>query len=155
MSCSQVAALARLADLSQERGKHTAAISALEKLYSLDDEDPVVANRLGAAYVRTGKYKKAEAHFKKLLSEAPDNGYATAHLGYLLFREREFERALPLLLEGLRSDSSIQKNARFYLYAGETLTRLNRSDEVRRRFFLSSIPIDYGSVCSMEASTIM
>ena len=123
--------MVRLAELNQRRGRHTAAITALETLHSLDSGDTVVANRLGAAYVAAGKYERADAHFKKLLNETPDNAYAKAHLGYLLFREREFEAALPLLMEGLRHDSSIQGNGRFYLYAGEALTRLNRSDEVR------------------------
>ena len=127
-----MAALARLAELHQKRGKPAAVLSALEKLYSLDSQDPVVANRLGAAYVRTGRYHKAESHFQKLLNDSSDNAYAKAHLGYLLFREREYERALPLLMEGLRSDPSIQENGRFYLYTGETLSRLDRSDEVGR-----------------------
>ena len=145
MSCyyplPQVAALARLADLCQERGKHAAAVSALEKLYNFDNNDTVVANRLGTAYVRTGKYQKAESHFKKLLRNAPDNTYAKAHLGYLLFRDREFEKALPLLMEGLRHDASIQRNPRFYLYAGEALSRLNRSDEVRLHNLYSEWPL--------------
>ena len=136
----QVAALARLADVCQERGKIAAAISALEKLYNLNTNDSVVANRLGAAYVRTGKYKKAESHFKSLLNETPENAYAKAHLGYLLFKDREYEKALPLLMEGLRNDPGIRRNARFYLYAGEALSRLNRSDEVFFffSFFLST-----------------
>ena len=118
-------------ELSQERGRHEAAITALERLHSLDGEDAIVANRLGAAYIRSGKYQKADAHFRRLLDVTPDNAYAKAHLGYLLFRERQFEGALPLIMEGLRGDPSIRGNGRFYLYAGEALTRLNRSDEVR------------------------
>ena len=130
-------ALARLADLYQRRGKHAAAVSALEKLYHLDDNDTVVANRLGAAYVKTGHTEKAENHFKSLLNDTPDNGYAKAHLGYLQYKERRYEEALPLLMEGLRKDKSVQRNGRFYLYAGECLVRLNRSDEVGLR----SIPV--------------
>ena len=110
--------------------KAAAAVSALEKLYSLDSDDRVVANRLGAAYTKTGQLNKAEEHFRKLLNETPDNFYAKAYLGYVRFRERRYEEALPLLLEGIRRDESIGKNARFYLYAGESFTRLNRSDEV-------------------------
>jgi aspartate beta-hydroxylase len=125
----KVAALARLADLYQERGRHSAAIAALEKLYTLEGDDPVVANRLGAGYVRTGNTKKAEKHFKKVLDETPDNYYAKAHLGYLLFSEKHYEEALPMLMEGIRKDKAIQRNGRFYLYAGEALVRLNRSDE--------------------------
>ena len=135
MSCSppltsQMAALSQLSDLNQKRGKHAAAITSLETLYTLDPEDVVVANRLGAGYIRTGNTKKAETHFRKVLSDSPDNLFAKAHLGYLLLVERQYESALPLLMEGLRGDESIQRNGRFYLYAGEALTRLNRSDEV-------------------------
>ena len=95
-----MAALARLVELSQERGRHEAAITALERLHSLDSEDAIVANRLGAAYIRSGKYQKADAHFRRLLDVTPDNAYAKAHLGYLLFRERQFEGALPLIMRG-------------------------------------------------------
>lgn len=127
----QVAALARLADLCQERGKHSAAIAALEKLYSLEGDDSVIANRLGTGYIKTGSTKKAEQHFRKVLNETPDNYYAKAHLGFLLFRDKLYEEALPMLMEGIRKDKSIRRNGRFYLYAGEALMRLNRSDEVR------------------------
>lgn len=106
------------------------AVTALEKLYSLATSDSTIANRLGAAYIKTGKYQRAEAHFKKLLNDTPENAYAKAHLGYLLYRDRGYEAALPLLMEGLRNDDSLQNNGRFYLYAGEALTRLGRNDEV-------------------------
>ena len=121
----------RLAELCQERGKHAAAIAALERLYELEGDDPAIANRLGAGYITTGDTKKAAEHFRKLLNETPDNYYAKAHLGFLLFRDKKYEEALPLLIEGIRRDASIQRNGRFYLYAGEALTRLNRSDEAR------------------------
>ena len=116
--------------MCQERGKNAAAITALEALHSLDGEDIVVANRLGAAYVKMNKLQKAEEHFKKLLNQTSDNYYAKAHLGYLRYREKHYEEALPMLLEGINNDNSIKKNGRFYLYAGEVFTRLNRSDEV-------------------------
>ena len=50
----QLAALARMADLNQERGRYAAAVKALEKLYRLDGNDTVVANRLGVGYISAG-----------------------------------------------------------------------------------------------------
>ena len=126
----QMAALARLAELNQEKGKFSAAVSALEKLYELDHNDTTVANRLGTGYLTAGQSRKAEKHFREVVRQTPDNCYAKAHLGFLLYEGGQYEAALPLLMEGLRRDKSIQNNGRFYLYAGEALSRLNRSDEV-------------------------
>ena len=97
----------------------------------MDGDDPVITNRLGTGYIKVGNTKKAEEHFRKVLNETPDNYYAKAHLGYLLYKEKQYEEALPMLMDGIREDKNIQNNGRFYLYAGEALVHLNRSDEVR------------------------
>ena len=88
-------------------------------------------NLLGLGYVADGKLKKAKAHFKSHLEKFPDDQFAKAQLGYLLYSEKHYEQALPLLLDGIRNDEGTKVNPKFYRYAGESLTKLNHSDEVR------------------------
>ena len=127
----RVAALVELADRAYERGKAGLSIKALEKLVTLKEDNKLFSNRLGLGYVADGKLKKAKAHFKSHLEKFPDDQFAKAQLGYLLYSEKHYEQALPLLLDGIRNDEGIKVNPKFYRYAGESLTKLNRSDEVR------------------------
>ena len=127
----RTAALYELADTAYERGKTQLAIRALEKLTEYKPEDELSANQLGMGYLAIGNHKKAKTQFKKVLEQFENSHFAKAQLGFILFSEKKYEEALPNLMEGIREDEGIKKNPKFYLYAGDTLTRLNRSDEVR------------------------
>ncbi len=126
----RVAALVELADRAYERGKAALSIKALEKLVSLKEDNLLFSNRLGLGYIADGKLKKAKTHFKNHLENFTDDHFASAQLGYVLYSEKRYEQALPLLLDGIRNDEGVKVNPKFYLYAGESLTKLNRSDEV-------------------------
>ena len=126
----RIEALKELADTAYERGKTQLAIRALEKLAEYKKDDADAANQLGMGYLAVGNKKKAKTHFKKVLEQFRGDHFAKAQLGFILFSEKKYEEALPLLLEGIREDEIIKMNPKFYLYAGDTLTRLNRSDEV-------------------------
>lgn len=126
----RISALLQLSYLAQQRGKQRLSVKSLEKLCEIRSDDPSYANKLGVGYLAAGDNRKAKTQFKKVLKEFPQNSFAKAHMGFVLFSEKQFEEALPMLLEGLKKDPDIKSNPRFYLYAGETLTRLNRSDEV-------------------------
>lgn len=126
----RVAALVELADRAYERGKASLSITALEKLVSLKEDNALFSNRLGLGYIADAKFKKAKTHFKTHLEKFEDDHFASAQLGYLLYREKHYEQALPRLLDGIRNDDGVKNNPKFYLYAGESLTKLNRSDEV-------------------------
>ena len=126
----RISALLQLSYLAQQRGKQRLSVKALEKLCEIKSGDPSYANKLGVGYLASGNTRKAKSQFKKVLKEFPYNNFAKAHMGFVLFSEKQFEEALPLLLEGLKKDADIKTNPRFYLYTGEALTRLNRSDEV-------------------------
>ena len=128
----RIEALYELADTAYERGKTQLAIRALEKLTEFKPEDEDTANRLGMGYLAVGNHKKAKAQFKKVLEEFKDSHFAKAQLGFILFSDKKYEEALPLLMEGIREDEGIKMNPKFYLYAGDALIRLNRSDEVRQ-----------------------
>ncbi len=126
----RVAALVELADKAYERGKASLSIKALEKLVSLKEDNALFSNRLGLGYIADGKLKKAKTHFNSHMEKFENDHFASAQLGYLLYHEKRYEQALPLLLNGIRKDESVKNNPKFYLYAGESLTKLNRSDEV-------------------------
>lgn len=127
----RVAALVELSDRAYERGKPGLSIKALEKLVELREDNVLFSNRLGLGYIADGKTKKAKAHFKKHIEKFPDDHFGKAQLGYVFYSEKRYEQALPLLLDGIRNDEGVKQNPKFYRYAGESLTKLNRSDEVR------------------------
>ncbi len=131
----KVAALLRLSEVAQGRGKLPLAVTALEEIQVVAAKNdvyalPSYANRLGLAHLSSGQTDKAMAVFQGVFKDHPDNSFAKAHIGFILFTERKYEEALPMLLEGIRKDRGIQTNAKFYLYTGECLTRLNRTEEV-------------------------
>ena len=126
----RVAALTAMADRAWERGKQQLAIRGMEKLVELRSEDMMYANKLGMFYLIQGNTRKAKSHFKKAVVKFEGNHFGQAQLGYLLYREKHYEQALPLLMEGIRQDADVRNNGHFYNYAGDTLTRLNRSEEV-------------------------
>ena len=140
----RVEALKELADTAYERGKTQLAIRALEKLVEYKKEDATVANQLGMGYLAIGNKKKAKSHFKKVLEQFKGDDFAKAQLGFILFSEKKYEEALPLLLEGIRENEIIKMNPKFYLYAGDTLTRLNRSDEVKKLMY-THVYLQHGS----------
>ena len=127
----RIEALHELADTAYERGKTQLAIRALEKLVEYKKDDADTANRLGMGYLAFGNKRKAKAQFKGVLEKFQNNHFAKAQLGFILFSDKKYEEALPLLMEGIREDDGIKTNPKFYLCAGDALTRLNRSDEVR------------------------
>ena len=135
----RVAALVELVDRAYERGKPGLSIKALEKLVELREDNTLFSNRLGLGYVADGKAKKAKAHFKKHMEKFPEDHFGKAQLGYVLYSEKRYEQALPLLLDGIRNDEGVKNNPKFYRYAGESLTKLNRSDEVGQQYIKLTI----------------
>lgn len=129
----KTAAFSLLAGAAEARGRREVEIRALEKLYKLKEEAPAYAVRLGLAHLRQEAPKKAKPYFRKFLESSPESAFAKGHLGFILFSEGQYEEALPLLLEGIHNEPSLGTNPKFYLYAGEALSRLRRADEVRWR----------------------
>ena len=130
----RVPALVAMADKAQLRGDIKLAIRGMEKLVGLKPKNEMYSNQLGALYLTEGNMKKAKAHFKKCVKKFEGNHFASSQLGSILFAEKRYEEALPLLMEGIRQDADLKVDGRFYNYAGEALTRLNRSEEVRVHF---------------------
>lgn len=126
----RTAALVAMADKAEERGKGHLAVRGMEKVVEMNGESKTFANRLAMLHLTQGNLKKAKSQFKKNIDKFEENHFAQAQLGLILYKERRYEQALPLLLEGIRKDSDIQNNGYYYNSAGDCLVRLNRSDEV-------------------------
>lgn len=126
----KLSALLAMVDHARDRGNLKLAIEGTEKLVELYEDNVVYANQLGILYLSKGSMKKARAQFKKNVEKFDDDSYSKAQLGYILYSEKQYEQALPLILEGIRQDDEIRVNGNFYNYAGDILVRLNRSEEV-------------------------
>ena len=122
-------ALVAMVDKAQERGKIQLAVRGMEKLVELRSDDMTFANKLGMLYLSQGNARKAKTQFKKSIDKFEDNHFGRAQLGSILYSEKQYEQALPLIMGGIRNDQDIRKSGRFYNYAGDTLKRLNRSEE--------------------------
>ena len=132
----KVAALVQLADCSERRQKPNMLIKALKKVLEIDPNHEVCGIKLGLAYMKNNEMAKAKKVFQNVISKWPKNSLAQANLGYILFEEKNYRAALPLLLNGLIENEAVRKNGRFYLYAGEAMTKLNRTKEVRQVHYL-------------------
>lgn len=127
----RLSALLGMVDHARDRGNLKLAVEGTEKLVELYDDNPVYANQLGMLYLGLGSTKKAKEQFTKCVEKFDSNHFAKAQLGYILYLEKLYDPALPLILDGIRRNEEVRKNGNFYNYAGDALTRLNRSDEVR------------------------
>lgn len=122
-------ALLAMVDHARERGNMKLAVEGTEKLVELFDDNMVYANQLGMLHLSQGDVKKAKTQFERAVEKFDDNHFGQAQVGQILFVEKNYEQALPLLLEGIRKDEDIKTNGNFYNSAGSALTKLNRSEE--------------------------
>ena len=135
----KVSALVQLADCSERRQKPNMLIKALKKALEIDPTHEVCGIKLGLAYMKNNEIEKAKKVFQNVITKWPKNSLAQANLGYILFEEKNYRAALPLLLNGLMENEAVRNNGRFYLYAGEAMTKLNRSKEVRQGLLSANI----------------
>ena len=126
----KIASLVAMVDYAQQIGKKQLAIRGMEKLVEIRSENATYANQLGMIYLDQGKMWKAKEQFRKCVKDFEDNYFAKAQLGFIIYTEKHYEEALPLMMEGIRSDDDIRQNGFFYNYAGDCLVRLNRTEEV-------------------------
>ena len=124
-------ALVRLATHAKNRGKLKMAIKGLKRALEMEPKNADYAIQLGSALMRDKQTDKAVEQFQKVLQQWPENAQAHANLGFLLYQGKRYEDAITHLLAVVRSKKERKQNRQYYLYAGDALTRLNRSDEVR------------------------
>ena len=126
----KLAALMGLADCAEKREKTTMLIKALKKAVELEPMHEVYATKLAQAYMKGGQMEEAEKLLEDVIDKWPGNSLAHANLGYLHYKSGRFDKAMPHLVKGLSENKEIQKNPKFYLYTGETLSRLDKTEEV-------------------------
>ena len=129
----QMKALERLADRALFRGNYQLSTKALYKLYhELQPNHQPMAHRLGVAYLTASQYKKGRTHFEQVLEKWPDDNFAKAHIGFLLYNQQKYKDSLPLLLAGVYHDPEIRKMSKFFVYTGDVLMRLHRGEEAHK-----------------------
>ncbi|XP_011407658.2 PREDICTED: aspartyl/asparaginyl beta-hydroxylase-like [Amphimedon queenslandica] len=125
----KLAALMGLADCAERREKTTMLIKALKKAVVMEPMHEVYATKLAQAYMKGGQMEEAEKLLEDVINKWPGNSLAHANLGYLHYKGGRFDKAMPHLVKGLSENREIQKNPKFYLYTGETLSRLDKTEE--------------------------
>ena len=126
----KIASLTRLVEPATFRGKSEVVLAAMEKLHELKPKSEDFACVLAVQYVKMGRLQEAKKQLEDVLKQWPKNLIAKSHLGYVLMTAGQMKEAVPLLLEGIRGSDEIKKDPKFYFFAGDALTRLNRKEEV-------------------------
>lgn len=134
----RLAALLGLAECSERRRKTKILIKALKKAVEMEPKHELYATKLAQAYMKGTQMERAQKLLEEVVDKWPGNSLAHANLGYLLYRGGSYEEALPHLVKGLVENKEVQRNGKFYLYTGETLTKLNKSEEVSLIYVTSS-----------------
>ena len=85
--------------ISFERdGQWNAAEQDLKKALALEPEQPDVLNYLGYTYLTHGEHvTEAKAMIERALAQRPDDAAIIDSMGWALYRQGEYEKALPLL----------------------------------------------------------
>ena len=98
------------ATLYEREGEFDAALERVIRLHEKDPEDVSVNNYYGYLLAEKGEeLDLAEELVRKALRAEPENGYFLDSLGWILFRNGDFEGAISLLLEatGFVADDAV------------------------------------------------
>jgi predicted Zn-dependent protease len=94
----------RHADLLVRAGQAEAGVTELEGILCEDPNDVLRLNALGFTLADAGlRLAEAEVYLRRAFRLAPDDGYVTDSLGWLLFRRGELAAALRLLVAASRA----------------------------------------------------
>lgn len=89
--------------LQEQAGHSEAALTALETLHKERPEDGGVTNALGYTLAdHKHELARAEQLIRSALQSAPDNPAVLDSLGWVLYRQGQFQKALPLLERAFR-----------------------------------------------------
>jgi len=124
----------RCAERMQFRGWSDKAVAVLAKLISRFPEESQLRNDLGVQYLTIGHNRHAKEVFERELKRNPDNGFAAAHLGFVLKSEGDLAGGAELLGRGIASGQEGAAQGKFYYHLGEALQRLGRKAESDKVF---------------------
>lgn len=136
----------RLVNRLQFVGKLNDAVSYGEYLNKLIPSNVNILNDLGISYLMNNKLKQAKDKFEQVLSLTKYNLIAICHYAFILKNyDNRLEEAVIYFKNCINSNETIAMDARFFYHLGDSLQKLNRSEEafkyyeqgVRNGFFNS------------------
>lgn len=95
------------------------AIVALEKARALAPKELFIRLQLGVAYLTLEQYDKAQPILSEVFNEQPKTDGVGYYVGFMRYRDKDYQGALKAFQSGTSSDPTIQQLTRFY--AGLTL----------------------------------
>ncbi|CAH1773508.1 unnamed protein product [Owenia fusiformis] len=117
-------------DKMQFRGWMGKAVKVMQQASLKFFTDNALRNELGVAYLMMGRNENARGVFQQVVDQEPHNGYALVHLAFVVkTMDLNYEKAIPMFIEGLESGDEGTDDGRFYFHLGEALQRLNRTEE--------------------------
>jgi len=88
----------RLGALYEEKGDYDAATAHLRSCLAIDPTNAKACNYLGYMFAEQGtNLDEAEVLIKRALENEPENGYYLDSLGWVYYKEREWEKAIEFL----------------------------------------------------------
>jgi len=124
--------LLELARAYEEEGEPQEALARVKRLYSSDSEDPVLKNYYGYLLALNGdRLNFAEQLLNQALEHDPDNGYYLDSLGWIKYKQGEYQRALELLLDASRA---VNDDPKIWEHLGDTYVKLEAMDEARQAY---------------------
>ncbi|MDY7033303.1 MAG: tetratricopeptide repeat protein [Thermodesulfobacteriota bacterium] len=83
-------------DVPTSHGHHNETISGLKEELTRAPGSVTIRNRLGLAYLKTGRYAEAADEFTRVLEMDPDNALAVFRLGLVFINNDEMNKAIDL-----------------------------------------------------------
>ncbi|MBN1164289.1 MAG: tetratricopeptide repeat protein [Candidatus Krumholzibacteriota bacterium] len=131
--------LLELATVFEDRSEFDEALERIERVYQADPDDPSVNNFYGYLLAEKGaRLDFAEELLRKALSREPENGYFLDSLGWIKFRQGEFQEAADILL---KATGAVADDAVIWEHLGDAYEKLNLPGKSQQAYD-KSISID-------------
>ncbi len=123
----------------QVLGDSQRAMSLYEAAVEQDPEDPRPFSQLGRIHLFAGEYVEARANLLRALEIEPHHTSALGHLGTLYFQQRNYEDAVPALVDSIRyGEATSRRRTVSFRITREALGQVGASpsgEEVAAGFF--------------------
>lgn len=116
-----------LASMYEDRGQYDEALKRITAQYENNPGDASLMNFYGYLLAeKETELDKAEGLLREALSQEPENGYFLDSLGWIKFKQKEYEQALEIIL---RAVDLVGDDAVIWDHLGDTYRKLNRQSE--------------------------